>query len=161
KARPKVRVLLTTAEGEETIEASHFLVAAGRQPNIDALDLKAGRIKTKAGVIRLNARLRTSNRRVYAIGDVTGAQYAHMANYHAGVVVRNMLFHERVLADASAVPRVVFTDPELAHVGLTEDEARRSGQALRVLRWPYLENARAQAERKTIGHIKVLIDPQG
>ncbi len=84
-----------------------------------------------------------------------GPQFTHAANYHAGLVIRNALFRLPVKADDGMIPRVTFTDPELAHVGLTEAEARRRRIGIRVLRWPYHENDRAQAERETRGHIKV------
>ena len=155
----KPRVVIAVAGKEETIEASHFLVATGRQPNLDGLDLAAARIKTGPRGILVNKRLRTSNRRVYAVGDVAGGpQFTHAANYHAGLVIRNVLFRLRARADATIVPRVTYTDPELAHVGITEAQA---GRRIRVLRWPYHENDRAQAERETRGHIKVVTTAGG
>ena len=106
--------------------------------------------------------LRTSNRRVYAIGDVAGGpQFTHAANYHAGLVIRNALFRLPVKADDDMIPRVTFTDPELAHVGITDTEARRRDVAFHVARWPYHENDRAQAERETHGHIKIVTDRRG
>jgi len=106
--------------------------------------------------------LRTTNRRVYAIGDVAGgSQFTHLANYHAGLVIRNALFRLPVRANADGVPRVTFTDPELAHVGLSESEAARRGRKVRVLRWPYHENDRARAERDGRGHIKVITSRAG
>jgi pyruvate/2-oxoglutarate dehydrogenase complex dihydrolipoamide dehydrogenase (E3) component len=155
----KPRVVVATANGEQTIEASHLLVATGRQPNLDGLDLAAARIKTGPRGIRVNKRLRTSNHRVYAVGDVAGGpQFTHAANYHAALVIRNVLFRLRARADATVVPRVTYTDPELAHVGVTEAQA---GRRIRVLRWPYHENDRAQAERETRGHIKVITSGGG
>jgi pyruvate/2-oxoglutarate dehydrogenase complex dihydrolipoamide dehydrogenase (E3) component len=110
----------------------------------------------------VNKGLRTANRRTYAIGDVTGkAQFTHAANHHAGLVIRNALFRLRVAVNDDLIPRVTFTDPELAHVGLSETEARRRGTALRVLRWPYHENDRAHTERDMLGHIKVVTDRKG
>src|SRR5262249_28777544 len=109
--------------------------------------------------ILVNKRLRTSNRRVYAVGDVAGGlQFTHVANYHAGIVVRNVLFRLRARANDTVVPRVTYTDPELAQVGLTETKA---GRRIRVLPWPYHENDRAQAERETRGHIKVVTSERG
>ena len=90
-----------------------------------------------------------------------GPQFTHAANYHAGLVIRSALFRLRVEADDDLIPRVTFTDPELAQIGLTEAEARRRRIDLRVLRWPYHENDRAQAERETTGHIKVVTDRKG
>jgi pyruvate/2-oxoglutarate dehydrogenase complex dihydrolipoamide dehydrogenase (E3) component len=155
----KPRVVVAAADKEETIEASHLLIATGRRANLDGLDLAAARIKTGPRGILVNKRLRTSNRRVYAVGDVAGGlQFTHAANYHAGVVIRNVLFRLRARADETIVPRVTYTDPELAHVGLTEAQA---GRRIRVLRWPYHENDRAQAERETRGHIKAVTTERG
>jgi pyruvate/2-oxoglutarate dehydrogenase complex dihydrolipoamide dehydrogenase (E3) component len=158
----KVRVVVGGAAGEETIEGSHLLVAAGRRPNVKGLGLEQAGIAYQGQGIVVDTGLRTSNKRVYAIGDVAGGpQFTHAANYHAGLVIRNALFRLPVRTDHDAVPRVTFTDPELAHVGLTEAEARRRGHAIRVLRWPYHENDRAQAERETRGHIKVITGRRG
>ena len=156
----KPRVVVANAGGEQTIEASHLLVATGRRPNLDGLDLAAAGIKTGARGIRVNKRLRTSNRSVYAVGDVTGGpQFTHAANYHAGLVIRNVLFRLRARVDHNVVPRVTYTDPELAHVGISEAQAGK--RRIRVLRWPYHENDRAQTERETRGHIKVVTSERG
>ena len=156
------RLVVRDGDREETIEGSHLLVAAGRRPNVEGLGLDEAHIKHEPAGIRVNWRLRTSNRRVYAIGDVVGAaQFTHVANYHAGIVIRNVVFRLRAEVNEDIVPRVTFTDPELAHVGLTEAEARSRRHEVRVLRWPYHENDRAQAERETVGHIKVVTDGKG
>ena len=162
RARPKVQVVLEGASGEETIEGTHLLVAAGRRPTVEGLDLEAGRIKYSERGIRVDKRLRTSNRRVYAVGDVVagGLQFTHSANYQAGLVIRHALFRQPVRMNANAVPWVTFTDPELAHAGLSEELARKRGK-IHVLRWPYHENDRAQAERETVGHIKVVTNKKG
>jgi pyruvate/2-oxoglutarate dehydrogenase complex dihydrolipoamide dehydrogenase (E3) component len=158
----KVRVVIGGADKEETIEGSHLLVATGRTPNVADLALDRAGIRVEPRGIVVDARLRTSNRRVYAIGDVAGGlQFTHVANYHAGLVLRHALFRLPVAANNAALPRVTFTDPELAHVGLTEVEARARGHKLQVLRWPYHENDRAQAERTTQGHIKVVVSRRG
>lgn len=140
------------------IEGSHLLIAAGRTPNVDDLGLEqAGIAYDKAG-IKTDARLRTSNKRVFAIGDVRGGlQFTHVAGYDAGIVIRNILFRLPARADYSAVPWVTFTDPELAQVGLTESAARdRHGDRLKVLRFAYKDNDRARAERITEGEIKLM-----
>jgi pyruvate/2-oxoglutarate dehydrogenase complex dihydrolipoamide dehydrogenase (E3) component len=106
--------------------------------------------------------MKTTNNRVYAIGDVArGLQFTHVANYHAGLVVRNALFRLRPKENRDIIPWVTYTDPELAHVGLNEDEARKRHGRIRILRWPYVENDRAQAERKTNGFIKVITTKKG
>jgi pyruvate/2-oxoglutarate dehydrogenase complex dihydrolipoamide dehydrogenase (E3) component len=156
-ANGRVQVVIGTAEKEETIEASHLLVATGRAPNVAGLGLDRAGIACEARGIVVDKQLRTTNKRVYAIGDVAGGlQFTHVANYHAGLVVRHALFRLPVAADNDALPWVTFTDPELAHVGSTEAEARARRTKFQVLRWPYHENDRAQAERTTEGHIKVV-----
>ena len=157
-----VRVVVRGAAGEDAIEGSHLLVATGRRANVDDLGLDRAGIGYDGKGVRVDRRLRTANRRVYAIGDAAGGpQFTHVANYHAGLVIRNALFRLRPKVNEDAIPRVTFTDPELAHVGLTEAEARRRGYGIQVLRWPYEENDRAQAERETAGHIKVVTTRRG
>jgi pyruvate/2-oxoglutarate dehydrogenase complex dihydrolipoamide dehydrogenase (E3) component len=157
-----VAVVLAGESSHERIAGSHLLIATGRRARVDGLGLDAAGIAHTGAGIAVDRGLRTSNRRVYAIGDVVGGpRFTHAANYHAGLVIRNALFRLPAKADDSLIPRVTFTDPELAHVGLTEDEARRSRQAIRILRWPFSENDRAQAERTIRGHIKVLTDKRG
>ncbi|HEY4775414.1 MAG TPA: FAD-dependent oxidoreductase [Xanthobacteraceae bacterium] len=158
----KVRLVLATPQGEEAIEGTHVLVAAGRTPNLAGLDLSAASIKHTARGIIVDRRLRTSNRKVYAVGDVTGGpQFTHAASYHASLVVRNILFRLPTRLNHDTIPWVTYTDPELAHVGLTEAEARRRGYAVAILRWPYHDNDRAHTERQTLGHIKVVTSRRG
>ncbi len=144
------------------VQGTHVLLAAGRIPNVAGLNLEAAAIKFDKRGIQVNKGLQTSNRRVFAIGDVTGGpQFTHIANYHAGIVIRRALFRVSASVDNGIVPWVTFTDPELAHVGLTEDMARERFGNLRVYRWPYQENDRAQAERATEGFVKVVTDAKG
>jgi pyruvate/2-oxoglutarate dehydrogenase complex dihydrolipoamide dehydrogenase (E3) component len=162
QAQSKLHVVLDGATGEETIAGSHLLIATGRRANVDGLDLAAAGIAINRQGIVVDKGLRTTNRRVYAIGDVAGgAQFTHAANYHAGLVIRNALFRLPVRVDDDAIPRVTFTDPELAHVGLTEAQARDRAGGVRVLRWPYHDNDRAQAEHEAGGHIKVVTEKRG
>ena len=157
-----VRLTLDGAGGSESVEGSHLLIAAGRTANVTNLGLDRAGIAVAAHGIVVDRQLRTTNRRVYAIGDVAGGpQFTHLANYHAGIVIRRALFRLPVRASDAALPRVTYTDPELAQVGLTEAEACQRGFKVRVLRWPYHENDRAQIEQATRGHIKVLTTGQG
>lgn len=152
------------AEGDRKSvqQGTHLLVAAGRRPNVSGLNLEAAAVKYDESGIKVNKGLVTSNGRVLAIGDVIGGpQFTHVANYHAGIVVRRALFRLPATVDHSIVPWVTFTDPELAHVGLTEDMARQRHGRVRIYRWPYRENDRAQAERATVGSIKVVTDGRG
>jgi pyruvate/2-oxoglutarate dehydrogenase complex dihydrolipoamide dehydrogenase (E3) component len=158
----QVKVVVRAGDREETVEGSHLLVATGRRANADGLGLDQAGIKHDGHGVVVDEGLRTANKRVYAIGDVAGrGQFTHFANYHAGLVIRNALFRQRVAANEDLLPRVTFTDPELAHVGLTEADARERRIKINVLRWPYHENDRAQAERETLGHIKVITDRKG
>jgi pyruvate/2-oxoglutarate dehydrogenase complex dihydrolipoamide dehydrogenase (E3) component len=162
KAAPKVRVVIKAADGEETIEGTHLLVAAGRQANVDGLGLEAAGVKYERRGIVVDRGLATSNKRIFAIGDAVGAaQFTHVANYHAGIVVRRALFRLPAKVRDDVIPWVTYTDPELAHVGLTEEEARKRHRQIRVLRAPFHDNDRAQAERETRGHIKVIATPKG
>ncbi|MGD9670857.1 MAG: NAD(P)/FAD-dependent oxidoreductase [Hyphomicrobiaceae bacterium] len=146
----------------ETVEGTHLLVATGRRPNLSELGLEAAGIVYERTGIKVSTGLVTSNKKVYAIGDVTGGlQFTHVANYHAGLVIRRALFRLPAKVDTGIVPWVTFTDPELAHVGLTEELARARHGKVSVLRWPYHENDRAQAERATHGHVKVVVGRSG
>ncbi|MEO0669290.1 MAG: FAD-dependent oxidoreductase [Pseudomonadota bacterium] len=138
---------------------SHLLVAVGRKSNHDTLNLDAAGIETTRSGVKVDASMRTTNRKVYAIGDAAGGlQFTHVAGYHAGVIIRSMLFGLPSKAKTSHIPWVTFTDPELAQVGLTEAQARKThGDKLEVVRFHYNHNDRAIAERKTRGLIKVMV----
>lgn len=157
-------VVVTVNENGTTrdIQGSHLLVATGRSANVDGLDLEiAGVAFSPRGVV-VDRRLRTSNKHVFAVGDVAGGyQFTHMAAYHAGIAIRNILFRLPARVDTGAVPWVTYTDPELAHVGLGEAAARAEGRNIRVLRWPFAENDRAQTERATDGFVKAITTPRG
>ncbi len=154
-----VKVHVSGPNGPETIEGTHILVATGRKPNVDGLNLEAAGIAADRRGIKVGANLLTTNSRVYAIGDVTGGlQFTHVANYHAGIVLKRICFKLPAKAGTDQIPWVTYTDPELANVGLTEDEARKKLTNINVYRWPYHENDRAQAERVTEGFVKVVTD---
>ena len=157
-----VTVRISENGNESEIEGSHILVATGRKPNIDDLSLATADIKHDHRGIKVSKGLKTSNKRVYAIGDVIGdLQFTHVANYHAGLVIRNALFRMPVKVNNDIIPWVTFTDPELAHIGLAEDEARKRHKDINVLRWTYHENDRAQAEHATEGAVKVITRKNG
>ncbi len=158
----RVRVHVSLNGEKHVVEGSHLLLAAGRKPATSDLGLEAARIRYDRHGIKVSAGLKTSNRRVFAIGDCAGApQFTHVADYHAGLVIRRILFRRPARVDLGLLPRVTFTDPELAHVGLSEAEALKSAGKINVLRWPYHENDRARAEHKTVGHIKVVTARNG
>jgi pyruvate/2-oxoglutarate dehydrogenase complex dihydrolipoamide dehydrogenase (E3) component len=162
-ASGSVGVTFEGAGGEETIEGRYLLIAAGRKPATDGLDLEVARIKYDRSGIAVNKKLKTTNRRVYAIGDAAAGQlqFTHAANYHAGLVIRNALFRLPVKVNDDVVPWVTYTEPELAQTGVTEAQARARGIKMQILRWPYHDNDRAQAERETHGHIKVITTRKG
>jgi pyruvate/2-oxoglutarate dehydrogenase complex dihydrolipoamide dehydrogenase (E3) component len=155
-----IGVTIRSGEVEEILDASHILVAAGRLPNLDGLDLARGGIKRrKKGTpyLALKPGLRTSNPRVYAVGDVIGgAQHTHAASHHAQLVLGNALLGRRARYDAHRIPTAIFTDPEIAEIGVTEPEAVRRRMDYRVLRFSFAENDRARAERQTQGLVKVV-----
>lgn len=138
---------------------SHLLMAVGRKANTDRLNLEAGGIAPGRNGIKVDASLRTSNRRVYAIGDVAGGmQFTHVAGYHAGIIIRSALFGLPSKAQELHIPRATYTDPELAQVGLTEAEARaQHGHRLELARFDFHHNDRALAELKVTGFIKVMV----
>jgi pyruvate/2-oxoglutarate dehydrogenase complex dihydrolipoamide dehydrogenase (E3) component len=158
-----VTATIEMSGAEQTITGSHLLVAAGRRPTIDGLDLDAAGIRYDHSGILVNRKLKTTNRRVYAIGDCAAGhpRLTHAANYHAGLVIRNALFRFPVWADNSAVPWATYTEPELAHTGLTEAQARARRIKIRIARWPYYDNDRARTERDARGHIKVITTTRG
>ncbi|PRY21131.1 pyruvate/2-oxoglutarate dehydrogenase complex dihydrolipoamide dehydrogenase (E3) component [Aliiruegeria haliotis] len=150
-------VVVETSAGP--ISGSHLLVAVGRVPNVERLNAEAAGIDVDRRGIKVDANLRTSNRRVHAIGDVVGgAQFTHVAGYHAGVIIRSMLFGLPARTRTDHIPHATYTDPELSQIGLTEAEARAThGDRLEVVRFPYAENDRAIAEGRTTGLIKVMV----
>ncbi len=144
-------------EGGETIEGSHLLVAAGRSPNIKAMGLEAAGVRTEKNGIIVDARLRTSQHHIFAIGDCRqGPQFTHAAGYDAGIIIRNILFRLPAKANYSAMPWVTYTDPELAQVGLTEAAARKLHSDITVHKMGFDANDRAIAERRTTGFIKII-----
>lgn len=162
RGRTGVRLTLESGGDLTNVDGTHLLIAAGRQPALADLGLGRAGIAHDGAGIKVNARLRTRNHRVYAIGDVAGGpQFTHWAGYHGGLVVRSILFRFGGKVRRDILPWVTFTDPELAHVGLSEAEAFRRYRDVQVLRWPFSENDRAQTERDTEGLVKVLTTKNG
>ncbi len=163
KAKSGVSVTVETSEGQRDIKGSHVLVATGRAANVNGLGLEQGQIEYDRRGIKVGDNMRTSNKRVYAIGDVAGGfQFTHVAGYHAGLVVQQILFRLPAKENREIIPWATYTEPELANVGLTEAQAREKyGDDISVLRWEYAENDRARAERKTDGLIKIVADKKG
>ncbi|MHA7872172.1 MAG: dihydrolipoyl dehydrogenase family protein [Hyphococcus sp.] len=163
-----VDAVITNSEGVgvafngRTVTGSHLLVAVGRAPSVADMNLEAANVQYDKRGIKVDDRLRTTNKRIYAIGDVAGGrQFTHVAGYHASVLVRNILFKQPAKNNEDQAPWVTYSDPELAHVGLTEAEAKaRHGDAV-ISRWTFEENDRAQAERNTTGLVKVVTRKNG
>jgi len=166
KPRPGGGVFVTVAndDRESTLEGTHLLVAAGRRPTVEGIGLDKAGIAYSAKGIEVDARLRTSNKKVFAVGDCVAGnpQFTHVAAYQAGIVIRNVLFKVPAKNDLSALPWVTYTDPELAHVGMSEAEARAAyGEDVRITTWDYHENDRAKAERATKGFAKIVTRKNG
>ena len=152
-----------TLEGGEAVEATHLLVATGRRANVEGMGLDEAGVRHDKGGVAVDRGLRSvTNRRVYAIGDAAGGlQFTHVANYHAGLVLRSALFRLPVRTRDEVIPRVTFTEPEIAHVGLTEAEARERHAGVEVHRFPFAESDRALAEGETEGLVKVIAGRRG
>ena len=157
-----VRVVLAGQRLEESIDGSHLLIATGRAPNVENLGLDLAGVAFDKTGIKVGRNLRSTNKRIYAVGDVAGGlQLTHLANYQAGLVLRATLFRLRVQQQPQLVPRVTYSDPEIAGIGLSEAQARLQHRHIRILRWPFAENDRACTERDTSGLIKVITARNG
>lgn len=158
-------VAVVCEHGDRSFEVagSHILIAVGRSPNLASLDLEAAGVTFDRRGIEVDDRLRTTNKRVFAVGDVAGRyQFTHIAGYHAGIVIRNALFRMPAKVNYDAVPWVTYTDPELANVGLTEKAAREiHGEDVRIVTASFNENDRARTERRTEGMVKAVVGRKG
>ena len=151
-------ITVHTPKGDFT--GSHLLIAVGRKVNTDKLDLDAAGIAHDRSGLKVGPDLRSvTNKKVYAAGDVAGGlQFTHVAGYHAGVLIRSMLFGLPSKQRTDHIPWATYTDPELAQVGLTEAQATsKFGAALEVVRFDFHHNDRLIAERKNKGLIKVMV----
>ena len=145
------------------VEAAQILIALGRSPNVEGLNLEAAGVTYNQKGIKTDAYLRTSAANISAIGDVLGGYlFTHVAAYQAGVAVRNALAPVgRKKVNYRVLPWATFTDPEAARVGMTEEEARRQGQQVRVVRFPWSAIDRAQTEGELEGFIKIILSQKG
>ena len=151
--------ITVTLKDGRTISGSHLLIAAGRKVALDSLNLAAASVAHSGKGVTVGTDLRSSNRRIYAVGDAAGGlQFTHVAGYHAGVVIRSTLFGLPSRTKSAHIPWVTYTDPELAQVGLTEAQAIAAhGSAVTVIRFEFQHNDRAQTTRQTQGLIKVMV----
>ncbi|HEC27984.1 MAG TPA: mercuric reductase [Gammaproteobacteria bacterium] len=146
-----------TCSGNLKLNAEQILVAVGRKPNIESLGLEAAGINFTAKGIVADRRMRTSQRHIYVCGDVCGPYpFTHMAEYQAGIVISNAVFRFPKKTRYRVVPWVTYTDPELARVGLTEQQAREQGMEPTVLRFEFKDIDRALAEVETHGMTKLV-----
>ncbi len=153
-------IRVTTSDG--VISGSHVLVAAGRKPNIDGLGLDAAGVETDRAGIVVDGRLRTSNKKIFALGDVSGGyQFTHQAGYHAGITIQNLLFRLPTKTNDASIPWVTYTEPELAQVGLTAAQLMEQDPKGTVLTSSFEGNDRARAGRVNKGLIKVMVDRKG
>lgn len=163
RVEPGPTLIIEQNGAESRLSGTHLLVAVGRKPTLEGLDLDRAGVKHDRDGIVTDRSLRSSNKRVYAVGDVAGrGQFTHLAGTHAALVVRNALFAMPINADEIVVPRVTYTDPELAAVGISESEAIKAfGIGVRVLCIPVEENDRAQTEGDTRGFAKLVTSKSG
>lgn len=150
-------IRLECRQGEEarTVTADHLLVATGRKANTESLNLDAAGVATERGLIRVDRRMRTSQRRIFAVGDCCGPlPFTHVAEYQAGIVIANALFRFPKKADYRNIPWCTYTSPELARAGLTEAEARDRGLPVEVARFRFADIDRARAEGQRGGLFK-------
>jgi pyruvate/2-oxoglutarate dehydrogenase complex dihydrolipoamide dehydrogenase (E3) component len=158
-----LRLRVKPAQGSErALCSTHLLLAIGRTANVEHLGLERAGVRMDHGRVATDRRLRTGNKRIYACGDVVGSyQFTHVAEHHAGVVLRNALFHLPAKVEQRVIPWCTFTDPELARVGLSETEAKRRGIRHRIYTFPFHDIDRARAEDETQGFAKLITAPNG
>ena len=155
-------------DGGDVLKGSHLLVAAGRRPVMDGLNLEAAGIEYDRGGVKTDDCLRTTNKKVFAVGDVSGrGGLTHAAGYHAGVLIKSFYFvpppfsrwKGKVTTDR--MPAVIYSAPELANIGLSEAAAKEKGLDYRTVHWEFEENDRAIAERDQGGAVKIITDKKG
>lgn len=155
----EIRVKVEQDGTTRQVAGTHLLVAVGRRANVEGIGLDAAGVEHDARGVTVDAGLLTTNRRVYAAGDVTGiAQFTHLAGYQAGIVVRRAVLRLPAKADYRALPWCTYTDPELAQVGLTEAAARKRGLDVRVQELDMADNDRARAEGIEAARIRLVVD---
>ena len=161
-----INVTIKTKGGEKkVINGSNLLVATGQTPNISKLNLDKANIKHSPKGIEVSPSLQTSNKKVYAAGDVTGQyQFTHVAEYHTSIAIQKLLFKSPFAkVNYKTIPWVTYTSPEIANVGLNEAQAKKDHDEgnYKVLKFDYENNDRARSERNTKGFIKVIVTPKG
>jgi len=153
-------VVIRSGSGEErSLRAETLLVALGRKPNLDHLGLEEIGVYSDGKGIKVNGRMQSSQKHLFAAGDVTGQYlFTHAAGYEGGIIVSNALFHLPRKADYTLLPWCTYTDPELAGIGMNEKEALAAGIEPRVWTEPFQANDRSLAEEQRVGQIKMILD---
>jgi pyruvate/2-oxoglutarate dehydrogenase complex dihydrolipoamide dehydrogenase (E3) component len=159
--RGSKRVTLRRADGtREEIEVAEILVAVGRRPNVEGLNLEAAGVRVTERGVPVDGRMKSTGPRVWAVGDVTGSHlFSHLAEYEAKTAVWNILFPLRKQASFRLVPWATFTDPELASVGETERELRQRGTRYHAFTQSFGQNDRALTDGEGVGVVKLLVAP--
>ncbi len=154
-----MEAMVNTPDGDVTLACDRILVAVGFKPNTETLNLGAAGVRTDPrGHVLVNERLQSSNPAVFAIGDVIGPPYlAHKAS-HEGLVAAEVMAGKKVMLDVKAMPAAIFTDPEIATVGLTEAEAKERGIAVKVGTFPWIANGKALSANAGDGLVKLVAD---
>ena len=158
------KVLLARNERGEKVEArgEEVLIASGRAPTARSLALENAGVELEKKGLRVDENLRTTAPNVYAAGDITGKYlFTHVAEYQARAALRNALFPVKTKADHRVVPWTTFTDPEVARVGMTEEQARREHDHVQVFRQPFGEVDRAITDGETTGLVKIVTGKRG
>lgn len=154
-------VMIEDSKGLRKLEADRVLIATGRKPNLQGIDVESLGLKTERGAIAVNQHMQTNLPHVYAIGDVTGGiMLAHVASAEGHIAVEHVVGHQ-VAMNYRTVPSVSFTHPEVATVGVTEQELKKSGIQYKVSKFPYSANGMALALGESIGNVKLLANEQG
>jgi pyruvate/2-oxoglutarate dehydrogenase complex dihydrolipoamide dehydrogenase (E3) component len=155
----KTVAIKETSGGSVTLKSDNILVAMGRGANVDGLNLESIGVDFEPGGILVDSRLRTSQKHIFAAGDVSGGfQFTHAAGYEGGIVVSNAVFHLPRKTDYTHLPWCTYTDPELASIGMNEISARNAGLDYTVWTETFQDNDRSLAEGETTGMVKMILD---
>ncbi len=158
KNHQNLEVLVSTSEGEKRLETERVLLAAGRVPELGNIDVQRLGIELEKGAIKVDEKMKTNIPGIYAVGDVVGKiMLAHVASREGIVAIENISGKE-VLMDYKAVPNCVFSMPEVASVGLTEEEARKENNNIKVSKFPFMANGKALGMGETEGMVKIIAD---
>ena len=162
KASSEGGVLKATLDDGSIFECDRILAATGRVPAVKELNLDAAGVAIEKRGIRIDSHCRTSARHIYAAGDVTGRfQFTHMAEHMAKVAVTNAILHLPSKMDERNVTWCTFSDPELAHLGASEEDVKKRGEKYEVYRFPFEKLDRAITEAETTGLVKVIATKSG